>query len=921
MNGINLGNLFMSDGDTILIGTNHPLTTSSGAGYSIIGINGIQLNGNLNISNNAYLKIGDGNKNHILGRGINVISSGTLITSSSSTGTIPSSIIINGTTQEGILNSGTVTLDSTIVHIDSVDIGIHNIGAMNILNATKVDIGKNDGGVCTIGLQNSNGILSTNNEGTHIRIMSAPISIQIDGGTITNNAFSGETGDDDCVIIEFYDSLKVNTSVNAFVNNGILISMAPLNTSIGVSLGLNNNGVIADSLGSFLPNLSNPRSLNALVNNAGGILVAPYSGANFLPTIPDYLITDLLAPFTNQYQITNFSGATHSNVTNDLTLGTVSTSFNLPYQIQKQANDSICAISSASINFTNVPADEIACNSGIQLSLNKHGIGVITPAMVLETDLSDYTGFTVEVLSGALAGSDTVDCSYIGRTVDVLVTAPGLNGNSCWGRVTVEDKLAPVLMCRDTFVYCMESLDPAILGFPQAIDSCGGPITFAFVDDSPPQTNVCGQDPSNPDTLSVITRLFTATDQFGNSDTCTQKIRILRPVLDSIKFPTSFTGANPLQCGNSGEDLGRPFFVLNGDTVPVETVCKFGVSLEERVYNLGCPGKTRTIRTWSIWDWCHLASGNGVRVDTQVIDRLDTIAPTFDSVRASDIIVLNAFPHKCMANIQPPAPSNIVETCSGAFFEILGPTGTIYNSIRDTLFNVPLGTHTLEYIVRDSCGNESRDTVTFTLEDVTDPLAIAQELTINLVDSLGNTWVYATSLDAGSFDNCGVVDSILFSRDSINYFEALAFDCAYVGTITLFLRVYDDSGNFATVSREVQITDTGGFCSSNLVTPTELENQDSLVENENIPPEPNCDDLIIDTVKILNEVSSCDNQDGIIQVNELANTDFEYSIDGGITWSDSRIITNLGNGDYHICLLYTSPSPRDRTRSRMPSSA
>ena len=26
-------------------------------------------------------------------------------------------------------------------------------------------------------------------------------------------------------------------------------------------------------------------------------------------------------------------------------------------------------------------------------------------------------------------------------------------------------------------------------------------------------------------------------------------------------------------------------------------------------------------------------------------------------------------------------------------------------------------------------------------------------------------------------------------------------------------------------------------------------------------------------------------------------------------------------GGYDICLLYTSPSPRDRTRSRMPSSA
>ena len=38
------------------------------------------------------------------------------------------------------------------------------------------------------------------------------------------------------------------------------------------------------------------------------------------------------------------------------------------------------------------------------------------------------------------------------------------------------------------------------------------------------------------------------------------------------------------------------------------------------------------------------------------------------------------------------------------------------------------------------------------------------------------------------------------------------------------------------------------------------------------------------------------------------------------------LITNLspaagGAGITHICLLYTSPSPRDRTRSRMPSSA
>ena len=36
----------------------------------------------------------------------------------------------------------------------------------------------------------------------------------------------------------------------------------------------------------------------------------------------------------------------------------------------------------------------------------------------------------------------------------------------------------------------------------------------------------------------------------------------------------------------------------------------------------------------------------------------------------------------------------------------------------------------------------------------------------------------------------------------------------------------------------------------------------------------------------------------------------------GTTWHAAGMITQLGT-----CLLYTSPSPRDRTRSRMPSSA
>ena len=45
----------------------------------------------------------------------------------------------------------------------------------------------------------------------------------------------------------------------------------------------------------------------------------------------------------------------------------------------------------------------------------------------------------------------------------------------------------------------------------------------------------------------------------------------------------------------------------------------------------------------------------------------------------------------------------------------------------------------------------------------------------------------------------------------------------------------------------------------------------------------------------------------------------EYS-----SWDKTYAFVNHPNPDYaksEICLLYTSPSPRDRTRSRMPSSA
>ena len=45
------------------------------------------------------------------------------------------------------------------------------------------------------------------------------------------------------------------------------------------------------------------------------------------------------------------------------------------------------------------------------------------------------------------------------------------------------------------------------------------------------------------------------------------------------------------------------------------------------------------------------------------------------------------------------------------------------------------------------------------------------------------------------------------------------------------------------------------------------------------------------------------------------------TIDGRLTFVYSQDFTVFGGSLSQACLLYTSPSPRDRTRSRMPSSA
>ena len=61
---------------------------------------------------------------------------------------------------------------------------------------------------------------------------------------------------------------------------------------------------------------------------------------------------------------------------------------------------------------------------------------------------------------------------------------------------------------------------------------------------------------------------------------------------------------------------------------------------------------------------------------------------------------------------------------------------------------------------------------------------------------------------------------------------------------------------------------------------------------------------------------------GTLLAQKPSSDDSNYSLEGMINYSDAGFEWNAPNLRMrYFCLLYTSPSPRDLRRSRMPSSA
>ncbi|MEZ4963079.1 MAG: proprotein convertase P-domain-containing protein [Saprospiraceae bacterium] len=132
------------------------------------------------------------------------------------------------------------------------------------------------------------------------------------------------------------------------------------------------------------------------------------------------------------------------------------------------------------------PTSTLVCNDNVQVSLSEDCVDTLNADQILEGGPYGcyLTRYTVNLLSptgGMQPG--IVNASHIGKTITVKVT-DNVTLNTCWGKIHVEDKLPPVLVCSNLTLPCTEDiLNPEILHPSPEVFQAQAPLQFppAFV--------------------------------------------------------------------------------------------------------------------------------------------------------------------------------------------------------------------------------------------------------------------------------------------------------------------------------------------------------------------------------------------------------------------------------------------------------
>ena len=124
--------------------------------------------------------------------------------------------------------------------------------------------------------------------------------------------------------------------------------------------------------------------------------------------------------------------------------------------------------------------------------------------------------------------------------------------------------------------------------------------------------------------------------------------------------------------------------------------------------------------------------------------------------------------------------------------------GDVSLSLDNTSFNCSnVGANTVTLTVSDESENENTCTATVTVEDNVAPVALCQNITIQL-DNDGGESISGSDVDNGSNDACGIADHSVAPN---------TFGCDHIGDNTVTLTVIDNNNNTNTCTATVTVED------------------------------------------------------------------------------------------------------------------
>ena len=461
------------------------------------------------------------------------------------------------------------------------------------------------------------------------------------------------------------------------------------------------------------------------------------------------------------------------------------------------------------------------------------------------------------------------------------------NANECMVEVFVNDKLNPTLVScppneRITCNWYSNNLETQLasqnnqqqcttlsgfFGSPTYYDNCGVTVT-------------CNTSVNLDQCLEgTIVRTFTAKDPSNNTTPqgCTQTIFVDHVSDWAVEFPIDLT----VNCGTTVPDFGEPeIFYENCELV--------AISYDDVLYavNDAC---YKIVRDWTIINWCVVGANvdqevvehpenqlglsfpqcdidsdgdcdgrtfrdswrsgsnmnrptlldatralgpdtdpdtdpwDGYIVYQQIIKVNDTVDPVFvGNCQLPDVCIENS---TCGVSLLLPQPD--IDDCSPDI-DVTAEInfGGVWVSGFGPFNNVGPGTYVVRYVAQDNCNNQTACNTTITVKDCKKPTPYCKNGVVVVLMQTGMVDVWATDLNAGSFDNCPGALKFSFSPDVNDIGNT--YTCDDLGQQTVQIWVTDASGNQDYCETFIIIQDNMGACSGSPIIAGTITNEDDL---------------------------------------------------------------------------------------------